>query len=185
MRTIRFTTALSVLFFIVSMGVFAQSDNDSHTVSVNIPEIALLAISGGDVTLAVQEPVNPGDPGTGDSDASTRLFYTSLVPSGGFNKITAQASGASVPEGTSITVEATGFSYTGDGGNSAGQVTFTDMLSLGAQDFITDIESAYTGTNAGADGAVLTYTLGFSDYTALRALSTPEVFTVQYTITTQ
>ena len=57
MRTIRFTTALWVLFFIVSMGVFAQSDNDSHTVSVNIPEIALLAKKDEDATLEVMAPL--------------------------------------------------------------------------------------------------------------------------------
>ena len=181
MRTIRFTTSLLILGLIAATGVFAQSD--FHTVSVNIPEIALLAIDGGNVTLAVQEPATPGDPGTGDSDATTRLFYTSLVPSGGFKKITAGASGALVPGGTSITVDATSISATGNGGTAVGAVTFAAMLG-GAQDFVTGIESAFTGINPASDGAVLTYTLSFADYTALRATG-PALFTVTYTITTQ
>jgi hypothetical protein len=173
------------LGLIAAAGVFAQTATDSHTVSVNIPEIALLAIDGGNVTLAVQEPATPGNPGTGDSDANTRLFYTSLVPSGGFNKITTEASGpVSVPGGLSLTVNATSITGTGTVGTAEGAVTFTNMLSA-AQDFVTDIESAFTGINPASDGAVLTYTLSFSDYTALRALAAPEVFTVTYTITTQ
>ena len=181
MRTIRFAVVTLILGVIVAAGAFAQAD--SHTVSVNIPQIALLAINGGNVTLAVQEPGTPGNPGTGDSNADTRLFYTSLVPTGGFNKITAGAAGALVPGGTSITVEATSITATGTGGTAAGPVTFTNMLG-GAQDFVTGITSAYTGITA-TDGAVLTSTLSFSDYTAFRALAAPEVFTVTYTITTQ
>ena len=182
MRTIRFAVFSLILGAIVAAGAFAQAD--SHTVSVNIPEIALLAINGGNVTLEIQEPLNPGEAGTGDSDAATRLFYTSLVPSGGFKKITAEAAGALVPGGTSITVEATSIAATGTGGTAAGAVTFTNMLA-GAQDFVTGIESAYTGINPATDGAVLTYTLSFADYTALRALAAPAVFTVTYTITAQ
>ena len=185
MKTMRFAAIFLILGLIGAAGVFAQAtDTDSHTVSVNIPEIALLAVNGGNVTLAVQQPVSAGDPGTGDSDANTRLFYTSLVPSLGFNKITAEAAGASVPSGTSVTVEATSISATGNGGTAAGALTFTTLLT-GAQDFVTDIESAYTGTTPATDGAVLTYTLSFADYTVLRALAAPEVFTVTYTITTQ
>jgi branched-subunit amino acid transport protein len=182
MKTIRFL-AISLIFGVIAAtGLFAQSD--SHTVTVNIPEIALLAINGGNVTLAVQEPTIPGEAGTGDSNADTRLFYTSLVPTLEFNKITAGAADASVPSGTSITVVASSISANGTGGTAAAPVTFTAMLGA-AQDFITGIESAYTGINPATDGAVLTYTLSFADYTALRALATPEVFTVTYTITSQ
>ena len=120
----------------------------------------------------------------GDSDTTTRLFYTSLVPTGGYNKITVGASGAVVPDGTTITVEATSVSATGNGGSGEGAVTFTNMLSS-AQNLVTDIEGAYTGISPAFSGAVLTYTLSFADYTALRALAAPEVFTVTYTITSQ
>ena len=184
MKIFRFTTLIIVFGLIAATGVFAQvSDTDNHTVTINIPVIQLLAIDGGNVTLAVQEPAVAGNAGTGDSDASTSLFYTSLVPSGGSNKITVEASGASVPGGTSITVEATGISATGTGGTAQAPVTFTNML-LGAQDFIRDIGSAYTGVTSGSDGAELTYTLSFTNFEALFAQAAA-VFTVTYTITTQ
>ena len=169
---------------IAATGAFAQStDTDNHTVTINIPVIQLLAIDGGNVILDVQPPTNAGDPGTGDFDDTTSLFYTSLVPSLGFNKITVEAAGATVPAGTSITVQATNISAIGTGGGSAGVVTFADML-LGAEDFITSIGSAYTGVTSGSDGAELTYTLGFTNFEALNAQASA-VFTVTYTITTQ
>ena len=180
MRTIRFTVILVILGVIVAAGAFAQAD--SHIVTVNIPQIALLAINGGDVTLVLQHSGIPGDPGTADTDATTKLYYTSLVPSLGFNKITSEITeSTSVPASTTVTVEATSITATGAGGTAAGVVNFTNMLGATAQDFITDIESAYTGTGAG--GAVLEYTLNVVDYTLLRAES--PTFTVTYTITTQ
>jgi len=183
MNRVRFVSIVIAIGLMVSTAAFA--DSASHNVSVRISEITLIAINGGDVNLEVTGPVNPGDVATaGDPDSSTRLFYTSLVSDGGYNKITVGAGGDPVPDGTTLSVEASSISATGAGGVAQGAVQVNDIY-LSEQDLVRDIGSAYTGTDPATSGAVLTYTLGFGDFTNLRAFSGAANIDVTYTITQQ
>jgi hypothetical protein len=182
MKKTRFFGLLIVIGLISVAGVFAQSG--SHHVFVDIPSIAMLSVDGGDVTLEVTEPALPGQIPTGDTDATTALFYTSLIPNLGSHIITVGA-GASpaVPTGVTVTVKATTIStLVGVGGTAvASPVSFANILGS-STNLVTAIGSCYTGRDPGS-GATLTYTLSFADFTALSALAAAADFTITYTIT--
>lgn len=169
----------------ISFHVFAQDTNEaSHSVTVNIPELALLDLEGGtSVTLTPTVPSEAGDAFDFSTSANSNVWlnYSSIVATGKTRSVTAAITSGSIPAGLVLKLTAAGYAGTGgDGtmGTSAGQIT----LSGTAQDIITGIESCYTGDGPG-NGHQLTYRLELSspdDYYRLVEGST--TLTVTYTL---
>ena len=143
-----------------SVGVFALSDTASHTVTMQVNEIALIDLNDVTaITLTTNAPANGGENVTGDTDATKLLQYTSLVAAGVTRNITVQADLAvPAPAGTSLKLAAV---VPGGCGTAAPQVTITNA----AQNLITAIGSCATGT--GASGAALTYTFSVDTVASL------------------
>ena len=166
---------LTIMVLMVgSVGVFALSDTASHTVTMQVNEIALIDLNDiTAITLTTNAPTNGGEAVTGDTDGSKLLQYTSLVAAGLTRNITVQADLATpAPAGTSLKLAAV---VPGGCGTAAPQVTITNA----AQSLITAIGSCATGT--GASGAALTYTFSV-DTVALLVVGATTSPTITFTL---
>lgn len=162
---------------------------DAHDVSVTIPEVALLdlevASGSKNITLAATAPTEAGNSITFTSATNNTLWmnYSSIKRTGTdpSRKVTVSLTG-SVPGGTVLRV--IGGNDAAGGAGTVGSPTPIVTLSSTAQDFITGIGSAYTGTGANR-GHNLTYSLGLSatagSYALLDAANSGTV-TVTYTL---
>lgn len=150
-------------FVLVSFtgNVFAQSDNDSHTLTISFPSIELLDIvegTGGStaITLTVDDATNPGDQFFNSNPSNSALYLRYTVLTTANKKITVQLTGDAVPANTDLTVVATAPSGgAGSQGTPQAAVTLDDQ---NAHDLITAIGSCWTGTGT-TSGANLTYEL--------------------------
>lgn len=173
---------------------FAQDTNvDSHLVTINIPEVALLdleAASGStDVTLAGTAPTEAGLPMTFEDatakNTSIWMNYSSIVGSTTepLRNVSVQITDGAVPTGLKLTVLAAGDAENGGGATGGASAELT--LSGALQNIVTGVGSAYTGDGAG-NGHQLTYQLGYAtdaatDYTSLD-FDNSEVLTITYTL---
>lgn len=140
----------------------AQSDTDTHPVTIIIGSIAAVAVTGGNITLTIIAPGVGGQAPSNPSDSSCYLQYTSLVSSGQSRTLTAGWGGLdAAPSGCSLKIQATPSGGGGEG-SGAGQKT----VSSTAQIVISGISTCATGTGV-TDGANLTYTLSIDTYTSL------------------
>ena len=189
MKTLK-TLSVVLLLLILPAAAFAQSATDSHTVTITIPTIALLAVSNTGVTLTITPPGadEEGLAPTGDSDNTTRLYYTSLVGATG-HKITVQETGTdAIPGGVTLRLSAappTGIGDPGDTATPAGTTLSFADLKIAAASLITGIGSTYTGRTT--DGAQITYELVFdtANFDLLDVADSGAEFTIEYTIITQ
>lgn len=147
--------ALTVLF---SASMVLAADSDGHTVTVNVSAINEVAITGGNVTLTINNATAGAEPDDA-TDTSTSLDWTTNEQS---RKITVVSDNAT-PNFT-LKVQATGVT----GGTGAGEITVTDS----AQDFVTGIAET-TGS------ATLSYTASAT----ASAGDGSDIHTVTYTIT--
>lgn len=170
-----------MLFFLAAMsGLGLAQVSDSHQVTMQVLDIALLRITGGDITLTIGPPGTPGLPPGNATNSTCRLQYTALVPSGESRLMTvAWGAGDVAPAGTELRVTATpaGLGSGASEGASAGLV----VISASATNVITGILSCYTGIG-GTDGAQLDYVLAVTAAGSLVAGET-QVATVTYTLT--
>ena len=177
------TTAALILTSAIN--VFAQdSDHGAHSVSINIPQVALLDLEGGSsITLAPTAPTEAGDALSFASatDNSIWVNYSSIIASGKTRTVNAAITSGTVPTG--LLLKVTAGSYAGSGKGTLGTAGSQVTLSTTAQNIITGIGSCYTG-NGASNGHNLTYTLelGSTDnYNQLVQANTS--ITVTYTIT--
>lgn len=164
------------LLALVTVGVFAQIDSDSHQVTMNVVAIAAIGLNDtGLITLTTTDPLLPGQDPQGDTDVTKVLFYTALNASGLFRIITVNWGALdAAPAGTSLSVAADAEAGAGTDGSVA-------AISNVAQNLVTAIPSVATGRGAG-DGAALTYTFNV-DNAALLQAGDSETVTVTYTLT--
>lgn len=192
----KYNMKLSKLFFsalivFTSANSFAQDtsadDNDKfHTVTIGIPEIALLDLEAPSnntaISLAGTHSGEAGDPISFDTatDSSLWLNYSSIVSSSSKRSVTVAITGGSVPGGLDLNVLASNC-ITGDG--TIGTPTSKLTLTTSAQDIITNVGSAYTETGI-SKGHNLTYSLsqkvGATEYANLKVDST--ILTITYTL---
>jgi len=182
--------AAALLF--ATTAINAQDTNeDSHTVTIGIPNVALLDIESGSdnngIRLAAIAPTEAGENLNFGTDVSRNsalwINYSSIVSGTETRQVTvAITEGVELLAGLKLTVTAATVSG-GEGtrGTSTGEIT----LSTAEQDVITGIGSAYTG-NGNTNGHNLTYQIAQSTtegtYAALRSgLSQP--ITITYTLT--
>ncbi|NQU85166.1 MAG: hypothetical protein HQ541_05335 [Mariniphaga sp.] len=182
----KLATILTALILTTTLNTFAQSDTNegSHSISISIPEVALLDLEGGSsINLAPSAPSEAGNPFDFSTavDNSIWVNYSSVVASGRTRTVTAAITTGSVPTGMSLKV--TAGSYAGSGNGTLGGATSQVTLSNSAQDIITGIGSCYTG-NGASNGHNLAYALELdsnNDYDELVQDNTS--ITVTYTLT--
>ena len=156
--------AIAALGVVFAFNANAQSDDedDSHTVAITIPEVAILdleANGGTTVSLAVEAPTEAGEAVDFSNATNDDVWinYSSITGSSESSRVvTAKISTNSVPDGMLLKVTADKDAGNGDGtmGSSAGEVTLTSS----DQKVITGIGSSYTADGAG-NGHKLTYAL--------------------------
>jgi len=178
MRKIKILVLMSSLFMAMS-GLGLAQQSDSHIVTMQVLDIALLRIIPGDITLTIGPPAIPGMPPGDATDSTCRVQYTALVPSGMSRIITvAWAVGDVAPAGTTLRVTATPANLGGGNeGASAGSVD----ISSSPTNVVTGIGSCYTGIGA-AEGAQLAYVLAVTTPASLVSGETRQA-TVTYTLT--
>lgn len=177
MKKTRFLTLTVPLLLLLAGSALGQANVDSHTVTMQVADMAVLNLVGGNITLSIAAPGTGGQQPADDTDATCYLQYTATVPSAQTRTITVAWGGAdSAPAGCSLRVTATPSGTAGEG-STAGQRT----ISSSAQTVVTGIGSCYTGTG-GTDGANLSYVLTVTDPASLVS-GDSEVATVTYTLT--
>ena len=152
--------AASILF--TTTVINAQTNEDSHTLTIGIPEVALLDIKSGttttnDITLNATAPSVAGNAVTfNQTDSSLWINYSSIISAKNTSRAVAVSiTGGTVPLGTELTVQAGTCSEGGEGtygtvANAAVVLTGTPMS------IISGIGSTYTGNGTGK-GHNLTY----------------------------
>ncbi|MDR6805203.1 hypothetical protein J2Y45_002488 [Dyadobacter sp. BE34] len=153
-------------------------------VSISMPSVALVDIlpSGSNsVTLQMTAPTEAGNTvGTGSSNNTNWLIFTSAVTSGGSRSIKGDVVGT-LPTGIRLRLDVSAYVGSGlgfTGGNS--YVTANKYLTNTPVSFIDNIKGAYTGITYGSNGFQLTYSLEIQDYANIRS-GTSNV-TVRYTM---
>jgi hypothetical protein len=177
MRTVRLGTMAAAFILLVCGSALGQANVDSHTVTMDVSDMAVLNLTGGNITLTIAAPGTGGQQPADDTDNTCYLQYTATVPSG-MNRTLSVAWGAgdTAPGGCSLRVTATPSGAAGEG-STAGQRT----ISSSGQTVVTSIGSCFTGTG-GTDGANLSYALTVTDASSLVA-GDSEAATVTYTLT--
>ena len=179
MRKVKILVLMSSLVVALS-GLGLAQVTDAHQVTMQVQDVALLAIIGGNITLTIGAPGTPGLPPGDATNSTCRLQYTALVPLSQNRSITvAWDSGNVAPAGTQLSVTATpaGLGSGATEGASAGSVIISDS----PQPVVTGIGSCYTGTG-GTDGAQLAYLLDITNGSLLVSGET-QVAIVTYTLT--
>lgn len=153
---------LTAVLLLIASATFAQDTNvDSHTVTIGIPQVALLDLESATelaVTLDGTAPTEAGEKVVFNaSNNDLWINYTSIKSTANPSRgISVQITDGTVPAGLQLTVEAA--SYSGSGAGTTGTSAGSIKLSSSAQNLITGIGSAYTG-NGTSNGHNLTYSL--------------------------
>ena len=168
----------------MSFGALAQADTktDNHTITITIPEVALLDIelagASKNISTTFTAPTEAGLPITGPTTGLNTLWlnYSSIVESAGADMSrTVTVSATSLVPGTVLNVSA-GTPVVA-GGSGGTPVAITSITATG-QTIISGIGSVYTGDGVGA-GSNITYSLTApaGTYGSLMAGSTPVIVT--------
>jgi len=172
----------SALLF-ATTAINAQTNVGGHDVIIGIPNVALLDIEGGNITLNATAPDEAGDAVEfTETDNSTWINYSSIVGDGVARAVTVAITEGVLPAGLDLLVKATG-----DAGNGQGTTGSAEALAivLNGTDktIIRGIGSAYTG-NGENNGHNLTYSIAQSDgddsYSLLKFES--KTVTITYTL---
>ncbi len=185
MKNLLSTFAALILFSTV---LFAQENQKSHNVTIQVPEVAMLGIAGNEaVTLSVAKPEIAGNAlSFSATNSNLWLNFTSVVAnSNSTRKITSAITSGNLPNGVSLLV-AVG-AYNGNGkGNKGTPVNGATTITGSGVDVVTGIKSAYTESGSNK-GYPLTYSLSMNDtdadYSSL--VSGNYSLTVTYTIVSQ
>lgn len=176
---------LTAIFLTTAINIFADdTNNGSHSISINIPEVALLDLEGGSsISLAPSAPTEAGAAFDFSSatDNSIWVNYSSVVAAGKSRTVTVAITSGTVPTGMLLNVTAGG--YAGNGKGNLGTASPAVTLTSSAKNIITGIGSCYTETGA-SKGHNLAYSLvldSADDYDGLVQGSTS--ITVTYTLT--
>ncbi|WP_210150551.1 hypothetical protein [Chryseobacterium scophthalmum] len=189
MKKTTITLAMSLATFALSSNLKAQDTNkDNHTVTISVPEVALVDIEPAatkNITLGFTAPTEAGNPVVPNTANSTLwLNYSSIKSVADPTRNVSVSVNAIIP---GIDIHVTAAAATGSGGGTLGTPAAQLTLSATDQTIISGIGSAFTGNGAN-NGHNLTYALaagsgpgGVAAYADLQATATT-VATVTYTI---
>jgi hypothetical protein len=174
--------ALIAIFLMAAAGAFAQTANDSHTVTITVAALAAIALnSTANISFQTTAPANAGDdpgPAAGSpaTDTSKRLWYTACNLTATTRRITVGRDVAA-PAGTTLQVDA---AVEAGAGTNLGPL---NISAAGTTDLVNAIPSIATG-RTGTDGAGITYSFWVSTPGSLVVNeASPTVVTVTYTLT--
>ncbi|PXY01657.1 hypothetical protein DF185_09320 [Marinifilum breve] len=171
---------LAMMVFASYFGFAQDSGTASHTLSVTVPEVAILDLESPGTTaiaLSFTAPTEAGMGVEGSSNSDLWLNYSSIKSTVNPTR-TVNVQMSKIIPGADIKVAAAAHAGTGEGavGTPAGELTLTTS----AQTLVNGIGSCYTGDGV-SNGHNLTYSLVVgSDYSALE--KTNEPVTITYTI---
>ncbi|KFF73320.1 hypothetical protein HX13_21310 [Chryseobacterium sp. P1-3] len=189
MKILKLTVALSLFTAAISGNLYAQDTNtDNHTITISIPEVALVDIEPAatkNITLGFTAPTEAGNPIVASAANNTLwLNYSSVKSVADPTRNVSVKLNAIIP---GIDIQVTAAAATGSGAGTLGTSAGLLTLSAADQTIISGIGSAYTGNGAN-NGHNLTYALaagsgpgGVAAYADLQATATA-VATVTYTI---
>ena len=162
----------------------ADDKTSDHTVTISIPEVALLDLEGSSsITLTPEAPTEAGEgfDFSNAKDNSAWINYSSVVNRNKSRCVTVEISEGHVPEGLKLIASASNDAGNGKGkmGTPSGSLT----LSNDPQKIIYRVGSCYTG-NGIKSGHNLTYKLELesdADYSKITNSQTD--LTITYTLT--
>jgi len=161
----KFVGIFVAMVFVMGMaGIATAADHDSHTVTITIADLNHILVTGGNVSLTINDvdgSMNPLD----DTDNSTGLLW--ITNSGTAKRITAQLD-ADYASGIILKVAASDGSTVG---TSAGTITLSSSSA----------QSVITGSQSEIGSSTLTYTASATASAAPNGAG--ETHTVTYTIT--
>lgn len=188
MKKTTFSLAMTFAVFALSANLKAQITSDNHTVTISVPEVALVDIepkATKNITLGFTVPTEAGNAVTPTAANSTLWLNYSSIKSVADPTRTVSVSLNPIIDG--IDIHVTAAVATGSGGGLVGNPAAELTLSTTDQTIISGIGSAYTGNGAN-NGHNLTYALaagggvgGVAIYKDLQATAA-KVTTVTYTI---
>ena len=166
-----------MLIFGLSMGVMAETSNDTSTVNVNISEIALVDAGDPNNLVIDATAISAGAaPYISVADGNSVLKYTSIVAAGETRLI--QAKLDAVVAGCNLKlVCAQLVDGTASADGTVGAVVAINTLTTADATLISTIGSC----NSGDTGATLTYTLSIDDIANVKADT--NALTITFTIT--
>lgn len=173
-----------VVFLTIGFAAFSQTNTSSHSLTLGLPEVSLLATQSAGINLTLSSATNAGEAVLSSaSDSSAFLQFSSVIAEGSTRTLSASFTGT-LPGGTSLKaiVQDPGASASGDWGTPVGS-----DVTLAATDnvLVNGVGSCYSGTEA-TDGYRLKYTWGLdnpeSNYADIRATASASI-TVVLTLT--
>jgi len=181
--------AAALLFATTAINAQVDTNEDSHTVTIGIPEVALLDLESttGEkgIELTATVPTEAGDKVEFDQEDSTLwINYSSIVGTDATREVSVQITDGDVPAGLELSVVAKADAEQGEG--TTGSVS-GDAIVLNGNSAATIIEgvgSAYTGNGANK-GHNLTYKIAQSNdsdaYSKLN-FEQSQTLTITYTL---
>ncbi len=161
-----------------------DNSSDEHTVTISIPEVALLDLEG--TTAITLTPTAPKEAGEGfDFSSATNnnvwVNYSSVVARKKHRNVTVEISSGKVPAGLALTVVAS--KDAGNGKGAVGKPAGTVTLSSVAQKIIYGVGSCFTGAGV-KSGHNLTYALSLTSESQYANLVNADTdITITYTLT--
>ena len=162
--------SFALLGSLLGSHVIGQDNVTNNTLSLGMPELALLSSPSGTVNLQLTTAVAGEAVKSSIRDSTSRVKISSVIP--GSSSRTLSASVSSVPSGTylKLMVQTPSANFGGTVATYGTDVT----LSTSAANIISGIGSCYSGTGA-LDGYVLRYTWGLdnpaANYGLVRAVA--------------
>ena len=159
-----------------------DTNSDNHTIGIAIPEVALLdleASAGKNITMNFTAPTEAGLPITGANDNNTIWLNYSSIKS--ITDATRKVSVSIDAAVAGVTIKVTAAADAGSGAGTKGTASAQLTLTTTAQDIISGIGSAYTGTGVNK-GHQLTYNLTAEDANYANLSASTNTVTVTYTI---
>lgn len=156
---------IGLLLLFAACAFAAETDTATQGFNVAVGEIAAVDVTGNPGDLLIDNPqVTAGGAKPGpDSDATTRVQYTSIINDlAKARTITAEVSAGVVPAGLALSVVAGAPAAGGLGDKGAAAAGGKIELGDDAVVLLDSIGSCWTGTGE-ADGAALTYTLAIDE----------------------
>lgn len=185
--------SLLAIIYILSMNaILAQDTNEaSHTISISIPEIALLDLESATGTAISLNGTAPTEAGEKVEFNATNndiwINYSSIIGSSSepTRKVMVQITDGNVPDGLELVVLASQDAGGGDGTMGQASSTAIVLSKTEAQQIIDGVGSSYTG-NGPNKGHNLTYTLSQKtangSYASLNFNQTQSI-SITYTLT--
>jgi len=166
----------------------ADTNEDSHTVTIGIPEVALLDLestTGTAISLNAQAPKEAGDAVVfNQTNSDLWINYSSIVGENSTREVSVQITAGDVPAGLELSVVATQDAKQGEGNTGSAVNDAIVLNDKSAATIIEGVGSAYTGDGANK-GHNLTYKIAQSkDDKAYSKLSfeQSQTLTITYTL---